>query len=320
MRAALVACLFALLLHAGGCAPAAPPMVARLPPGGVDVPFELWSDVPTVRVMVNGRGPFRFVLDTGATPPVGFSAALAHDLGLTTGKSLLALRAGNEELVRLRQTRVRSLSLGDAVFENVPAVVWDVEIAGFDGFIGTRLFDGSVLTVQFPRRRVLVRPGRLDPADPDTFAAPFVGDRPTAPLTPPVRGRPRTLHALRDTGSNGGGGLPTSIGRDLVVDPTFRATEKATTLGGEMSYDVVLLRRPLRLHRYEVPSPLVGLGPGSAIVGTETLRSFDLSVDLASKRVRLVPAQPVPSPADVARRPGEPEVKWHAVTGGAVAP
>ena len=54
---------------------------------------------------------------------------------------------------------MRSLDLGDATFENVPAVVGDVNVPGFVGFVGMRLFNGSVLTLQFPRQRLLVQPG-----------------------------------------------------------------------------------------------------------------------------------------------------------------
>src|SRR4051794_17092733 len=122
MRLAPAVSLLALLLHAVGCA-SSRPMRATLPVGGIDVPIQMWADVPTVQVMVNGRGPYPFVVDTGATPAVGFSSALAKELGLPTEAGATVLRAGNDRMVRLRQARVRSLTFGDAVFENVPAVV-----------------------------------------------------------------------------------------------------------------------------------------------------------------------------------------------------
>jgi predicted aspartyl protease len=320
MRLAFAACAVALLAHAAGCASSPPPMRVTLPQGGIDVPVETWAGVPTVRVTVNGRGPYRFVVDTGATPPVGISTALARELGLPTSGGRTVLRAGNDQFVRLVRTRLKSLGLGDALFEDVPAVVGDVNVPGYAGLLGMRLFNGSVLTLKFPRRRLLVRPGRLDPGDADTFAARFVGDRPTVPLSPPVHGRPRTLHALIDTGSNGGVALPAALRQDLLVDPSFSATEKATTLGGEMSLQVLLLRGPMRLHRYDVQSPLVSLGPGGAVVGASILRDFDLSIDLSSRLVRLSPAGGVPPPADVAERRRDPAVRWHGVTGGAVRP
>jgi predicted aspartyl protease len=319
MRVAPVACLVALLLHAGGCASSQPPMVARLPPGGIDVPVEMWADVPTVQVTVNGRGPYRFVVDTGATPAVGFSSALAKELGLPAEGGATVLRAGNDQMVRLRQTRVRSLTFGGAAFENVPAVVGDVNVPGFAGFLGMRLFAGAVLTVQFPKQRLLLRPGRLDPSDPQAFTARFLGYRPTVPVTPPVTGRPRTLYALLDTGSNGGVALPRSLRDELVTDPSFRATERATTLGGEMSMDVVLLRGPLGLHRYKLDSPLVGLHDGLPTVGTRTLRAFDVTVDLASSRVGLRLTGSA-DPTDAAAESAWHGAVWHGASAGAPAP
>ena len=142
MRFVFAACLVALVVNAAGCASSAPPMRATLPPGGIDVPIEIWAEVPTVHVMVNGRGPYRFVVDTGATPPVGISTSLARELGLPTSGGRTVLRAGNDKFVRLAQTRVKSLAFGDALFEDVPAVVGDVDVPGYAGLLGMRLFEG----------------------------------------------------------------------------------------------------------------------------------------------------------------------------------
>src|SRR5678816_4212087 len=81
VRISLAACVVALVVHAAGCA-SSPPMRAMLPREGIDVPVEMWAGVPTVQVTVNGRGPYRFVVDTGSTPAAGFSTALARELGL----------------------------------------------------------------------------------------------------------------------------------------------------------------------------------------------------------------------------------------------
>src|ERR1700688_2388512 len=45
------------------------------------VPMELFGGRPVVSVRVNGKGPFRFALDTGVTGTV-VSKELAHELGL----------------------------------------------------------------------------------------------------------------------------------------------------------------------------------------------------------------------------------------------
>ena len=284
-----------LLLSAGpGCGWA--PSRVHIPAGGVDVSVRMVDDFPIVPLWINGKGPYPFLVDTGATPGIGIAPSLARDLGIRRRPGSVRVGTPTGRDVRVAWTRVDRVRLGGATFKGVPAVILDIGHPDIAGIAGMGLFHRGVLTVSFPERRLSLRRGRLA-AGPDTFSVPFVDDRPTVPVAPPGDGV-GTLHVLLDTGNNGGLTLPENVRGRLSTDPAFRATVSSDTIAGPMTHDLVRLRGRLRMGRYYVADPVAGLGPEPAI-GTLPLRHFDVSVDRASKRVRLVLNPQAPSTAPV---------------------
>ena len=276
----------------GGCGFA--PGKALLPPGGADVPLSLDDHQPAVDVLLNGRGPYHVLVDTGASPALAVSPRLADELGLRPDLGGVSLRAANGHWVQAARTHLRSVRLGGAEFRDVPAVVLDVGV-DFDAVVGIGLFARSVVTFDFPRRRLSLRGGALDGDDPDAFDAPFVHGVPMVPVSPPLREGRRTVYVLLDTGSNGGLVLPESLRDDLATDPTFTGRAVADTLGGTRQIELVRLRGTLELGHYATDEPVIGLAPGRGSIGTPVLRDLEVSVDQRSRRVRLkLAAEPPP--------------------------
>src|SRR5438132_9375626 len=72
-----------------------------VPAGGVSMPMLDFGGRPVVEVTINGKGPFRLVLDTGASVTV-LDTSLAADLGLAgTSTEVDELRIGAVALARL---------------------------------------------------------------------------------------------------------------------------------------------------------------------------------------------------------------------------
>jgi predicted aspartyl protease len=287
MRPPAARLLLALILVAvaGGCGFS--PRKAFIPAGGTNVPLSLDDHQPGVDVLLNGRGPYRVLVDTGASPAIALSPRLAKELGLGRDLGYVRLRAANGQWVRAGRTHMDSLRLGAAVFRGVPAVILDVGAGDFAGVIGMGLFDRGVVTFDFPNRRLSLRPGTLSREDPDAFAAPFAYGIPMVPVSPPLRQGRRTVDVLLDTGSNGGLVLPDSLRDELVTDPGFAGRAVADTLGGTREIELVRLRGKLGLGRYGADDVVVGLAPGRGAIGTPALRDFEVSVDQRSRRVRL---------------------------------
>lgn len=321
MRAAPALHCIALLLlaAAGGCSFS--PRSSQLPPGGTRVPLTLDDHQPAVEVMLNGRGPYRVLVDTGASPALAVTPQLAKELGLGRQLGHVRLHAANGKWVRAPRTALRTVRLGDAVFHDVPAVILDVGEDNFAGVIGMGLFNRCVVTFDFPARQLSLRPGGLDPGQPDTFSTPFVYGIPLVPVSMPLRdgdGR-RTLHVLLDTGSNGGVVLPSTLRDELPTIPGVGGHAIADTLGGERRIDLVKIRGTVMLGRYGTVDPVIGLAPGRGAIGTPSLRDFRVSIDQRSKRVRLELARRARG-APPATRERRPEARRRrALTRGAAS-
>jgi predicted aspartyl protease len=246
---------------------------------------------PVVMVMVNGQGPYPFIVDTGTTNVV-ISPRLADDLRLPRKGTDARLRASNGRVLHAPRTRLDSLSLGGATFDDVPAVISPTLQRDVRGLLGMRLFRTGVLTLAFPSHRLLLRPGHLDPSDPDTLGVPFDQDVPSLPVTPPTTGRRRTVYIDLDSGMNGGVILPADMGDRLSLDPAYRSRVRTETAGGAETLQMVHLMGPLRLATHTLESPYVLLAPDRCRVGTLSLRRYDVGIDRAAGRVRLSPAAP----------------------------
>jgi predicted aspartyl protease len=277
--------LIALAVVAGGCGFA--PGRAVIPRGGADVPLSLDDHQPAVDLLLNGRGPYRVLVDTGASPALAVSPQLAKELGLGRDPGAVRLRAANGQWVHAARTHLRSVRLGAAEFRQVPAVVLDVGGGDFAAVIGMGLFARSTVTFDFRERRLLLRVDNLSPDDPDAFEAPFVHGVPMVPVSPPLRNGHATVHVLLDTGSNGGLVLPEALREQLATDPTFTGRAVADTLGGTREIELVRLRGTLDLGHYATTDPVVGLAPGRGSIGTPVLRGLEVSIDQRSRRVRL---------------------------------
>ena len=87
--------------------------------------IELREGVPIVDgVSVNGHGPYRFLLDTGASNTV-LSAAVADSLGIPKGRVYTLSSAGGNVAATVRT--LAALTVGSGHLQNV-----DVAVANFD--------------------------------------------------------------------------------------------------------------------------------------------------------------------------------------------
>lgn len=112
--------------------------------GVVRVPVDLHSGSPIVSVMIDGKGPYRFKVDTSVKYALIIDKSIANHAQKTT--------------------RVERLSLGDAQFEGAVAVIDDVRAAqNVDGIIGFGLFGHVIATLDFANAELRISHGALQP-------------------------------------------------------------------------------------------------------------------------------------------------------------
>jgi hypothetical protein len=169
-------CLLGALLGGSpvGAAPVAAPVDTVLPeavePGSA---APLGSDAllfasPTTRdhigrvvvpVMVNGQGPFRFVVDTGANHST-ITPRLAHELGLKPAAEASIILDGITGTAQVSFVTIDRLQAGDLTMGSTDLpVVWAPVMAGADGILGAAGLTEKSLLIDFQRNRVAISRG-----------------------------------------------------------------------------------------------------------------------------------------------------------------
>lgn len=123
------------------------------------VPFDLIQNRPFVRVMINGKGPFRFVLDTGASLSV-ISDQAAQRLGMRpVARGGMARAVGGSGSFPIIYGLVDSLEIGTAKIETVPVYIRTVHSAPgvpesdrADGYIGLSVLSSYLVSIDYQNR------------------------------------------------------------------------------------------------------------------------------------------------------------------------
>lgn len=110
-------------------------------------------------VMINGQGPFRFILDTGANQSV-LTKRVVDAVGLTLApESQLMLHGVTGSLV-VQAAKIDSLQTGDLVQRDLKVAVLNSVMGGADGILGTQGFEGLRVTVEFNQDRIRIERSR----------------------------------------------------------------------------------------------------------------------------------------------------------------
>lgn len=99
-------------------------------------------------VFLNGKGPFRLVLDSGATRS-GITAAVADALQLTPDTTHSVLLRGVTGTATVPVVKVRSFEVGDIAFGPAELPIVTDALGGAEGILGTDHFVDRRITVQF---------------------------------------------------------------------------------------------------------------------------------------------------------------------------
>ncbi|HTW74304.1 MAG TPA: retropepsin-like aspartic protease [Steroidobacteraceae bacterium] len=109
-------------------------------------------------VMINGRGPFRFMLDTGATRTVLASSTVSR-LGLKINPADRILVRGVSGVTTVPVVHVSSVVSGALQLRDLAAPVLSGPVFnGLDGILGMDGLAGMRLTADFVRDRVVISP------------------------------------------------------------------------------------------------------------------------------------------------------------------
>lgn len=289
-------------------APSRPPAIA---PATIDNALEVTGEAikarqvktrMTVGVTVNGRGPFRFLVDSGADRSV-VGAGIAAELALPQAESVtLHGMAGTSRVstVRVDRLRVGSSEIKDLSVPALPEVHLGAQgLLGIDALAGQRLmldFDAKTITVQDTRRP----PPTLGGGEEIVITA--IRRKGQLILTEAAIGR-TPIHAVVDTGAEvtiGNMALHAAVFRNRRKPPVATPATLISVTGETLVADMVALPevtiggltlRNVTLAFADVPPfGLFGLSEQPAILlGTDVLEVFRrVSLDFRRRKIRFL--------------------------------
>jgi predicted aspartyl protease len=125
------------------------------PPQPAPIPFTKVLSLLFTEVRINGQGPYRFLIDTGATQTV-VSEKLATKLGLKKIATNIMHGVGGDGKVDSPVFRADSLKVGDITIKNLPLGTLSNPVLDqiLDGIIGTPMLADFVITIDYPNSRI----------------------------------------------------------------------------------------------------------------------------------------------------------------------
>lgn len=249
----------------------------------------LAGDEAAVEVRINGKGPYRFLLDTGAAGGGRISESLADTLALKKVGQALSGDPTGKNRTTIDIVEADSLAIGDAVFRRAHLGIRDFGRPGFDGILGIGLFEEFLLTLDYPRQRVRIEKGDLPAADGKAVLA-FENRR----GIPQIRLKVGDQDVAVDVDSGNQKGelvLPASyIGKvPLEKEPTV--VSRGRTGYNEFEIKQAPLKGALQVGGQTVEQPLVDFVEGfpNGNLGHRFLRRFAVTIDQKNHRIRFQP-------------------------------
>ncbi len=209
----------------------------KLEEAEVCLPMTFRGGRPIIEAKINGKGPFRFYLDTGASGPV-MNQVVASELGLKVIGEVGIKSGGdapNKKPIAAKLVSIDTLELGKARLSGVTIASMDRSRLGDkdapSGTLSPAMFPGYLVTLDYPKKEVRIRAGALAPPDDKTIFAYRKGE--AIPSFQAKIGEV-TIDTHLDSGSGGGLSLPTKIAEKLLLDGKPRETGKiARSVSGD---------------------------------------------------------------------------------------
>jgi len=257
--------------------------------GASSAPLGNWQGRPVVDLTIAGEGPFRFILDSGASVTV-IDRALAErldpeklgqtEIGSPIGGTVPATR------VRLEDLRIGGIALG--TIEALDIEFGDV-IGSEDspvGVLATADLGKRSLLFDFAADRLLVSDTLLPPAN-ETDVFDFCSPDGKPSLKVQVGGQSHCAHL--DTGSPSVLSLPLAAADALPLANKPAIHGKARLVGAEVDVWGARLDGELRVGEIVMPNPELSFMETAPIgnIGQGFLRSVELTIDHANNRVRV---------------------------------
>jgi predicted aspartyl protease len=190
--------------------------------------------------MINGKGPYEFAIDTGASQAV-LSEKVAAQLGLKPLTSTIMHGVGGGGKIDTKLYSVDEISIGDVKIKKVPVGTFNDPLVTqlADGILGTALLSDFILTVNYPAGQLELTRKKVPNAAGEALPAWFFSNLLLVPLD--VNGKRGNF--VVDTGA-----VTTVLSHNMAatlgVTPNTPGAKVDLGLSGVGGFEGVVLRVP----------------------------------------------------------------------------
>ncbi len=291
-----------------GTPPVAVPAEPTIPPATIDNSLEVVGETLLaderrsrlfVDVLVNGKGPYSFLVDSGADRSV-IGAGLAERLALPVDANVMVRgMAGTSPATTVL---VETLSIGTSKIENIVAPALPERFLGAQGIIGIDALSDQRLLLDFDKKTVVIQDSRRPVVSEEGEIVVTARRRKGQLILTQASVEGDRTYAVIDTGSEltlgnsamlrrvmRGRGTPALQTISLVSVTGVNFTAQIATLA-ELRVGGVVLKNVTVAFTDAPPFELFGLEKQPALLlGTDLLKNFKrLSLDFRNRKVRFV--------------------------------
>jgi hypothetical protein len=274
--------------------------------------MEVTRGKPYVMVTINGKGPFRFIVDTGTGGDVIVSPELAGQLDLPiAGEARLNDPTGlGGQDARIR--KIDTLRVAGINFYSVRSIEHALPggDGGCQGVLGFTLFKDFLLTLDYVNGRMILASGELT-ADGERSVLPF--RMPEGVPIARLRIGNRDIEAQIDSGG-AGLSLPERLIPQLRLSAEPVVFAKGASLSTRFQIKVAKLASDVHMGDITLDRPWVEINPAFPLAnfGSCPLQHFIVTFDQENKLVRLegphkhITLGVTPAPLHLTNQPGDP--------------
>lgn len=278
--------------------------------------LEVTRDKPFVQVMVNGRGPFRFVVDTGTAGEAFVSDALADALHLPVIGAVHLTDPSHQGGQHVPVVAIETIEVAGVEFKGVRAVRHALSQADgtCDGLLGFALFHQYLLTLDYPHKQLSLTEGTIT-ANGSGSVLPF-----RTPYGIPIislKVGDLELPAQIDSGGTGLS-IPDSFAARLKFGVNPELFGFAESFSTRFELRSARLAADVRVGDYVFPQPFVEVQSAFPLanLGSSAMQGFALTFDqkngvvrfLSSEQIHHLGATPTAMNLEQAPRPDLPSL------------
>lgn len=273
------------------------PTSTSVPESPVVAPMKFRGPLPAVDVMVNGKGPFTFAIDTAASGTVAVDTGLVEKLGLPVVDQIQGTDGSQRTIMTFDLVEIDSIAIAGATFTGLRGSAHEFNALGgamlshIDGIVGIALFSECLITLDYKNERVRIERGELPAPNGQTVLA-LDKEKPIPAI--PIQIADATALAHIDSGSMGSIRVPHALAKTLPLGPP--SVTKGRTITGEIDVHEARLDGAIRFGQHEIANPIVSYYEGfdTANFGSSMLRQFASTFDWKNRRVRFERETPGP--------------------------